>query len=103
MAYDNCTALREDFPNGVKVGHPAYALKHDRDKDGFACETPGRESEAATAAARPAQSHTATQAQASERLPQTGPGEVTAVGAVVLLLGAVVTVAVRRRRVRFTA
>lgn len=37
-SFQNCTAMREYYPNGVKKGHPAYASKHDRDKDGWACE-----------------------------------------------------------------
>lgn len=36
--FKNCTALKEYYPNGVMSGHPAYASKHDRDKDGWACE-----------------------------------------------------------------
>ena len=37
-SYKNCTLLREVYPEGVPEGHPAYELKHDRDKDGWACE-----------------------------------------------------------------
>jgi micrococcal nuclease len=37
-AYKNCTELRKDYPNGVASNHPAYASKHDRDNDGYACE-----------------------------------------------------------------
>lgn len=37
-SFKNCTAMRQYYPYGVKKGHPAYALKHDRDKDGWACE-----------------------------------------------------------------
>ncbi|MEH7122435.1 MBL fold metallo-hydrolase [Bacillus sp. JJ1532] len=37
-SFSNCTAMREYYPNGVKTGHPAYAAKHDRDNDGWACE-----------------------------------------------------------------
>ncbi len=37
-SYKNCTLLREVYPNGVPTGHPAYESKHDRDKDGWACE-----------------------------------------------------------------
>ena len=37
-SYKNCTLLREVYPNGVPEGHPAYESKHDRDKDGWACE-----------------------------------------------------------------
>jgi hypothetical protein len=37
--YRNCTALRRAHPGGVPAGHPAYERKHDRDRDGFACET----------------------------------------------------------------
>ncbi|WP_054769950.1 SH3 domain-containing protein [Lysinibacillus parviboronicapiens] len=36
--YKNCTELRKDYPNGVDSSHPAYAKKHDRDGDGWACE-----------------------------------------------------------------
>lgn len=36
--YKNCTEMRKDYPNGVKRGHPSYESKHDRDKDGYACE-----------------------------------------------------------------
>ena len=36
--YKNCAALRKVYPGGVKRGHPAYAKKHDRDGDGYACE-----------------------------------------------------------------
>ncbi len=37
-SFPNCTALRQVYPNGVPQGHPAYEPKHDRDKDGYACE-----------------------------------------------------------------
>ena len=37
-SYINCTLFREVYPNGVPEGHPAYESKHDRDKDGWACE-----------------------------------------------------------------
>lgn len=37
-SFQNCSALRKYYPNGVKVGHPAYEKKHDRDGDGWACE-----------------------------------------------------------------
>lgn len=37
-SYKNCTLLREVYPDGVAEGHPAYESKHDRDKDGWACE-----------------------------------------------------------------
>lgn len=37
-SYKNCTELRKVYPNGVPEGHPAYKPKHDRDKDGYACE-----------------------------------------------------------------
>ncbi|WP_169803224.1 excalibur calcium-binding domain-containing protein, partial [Neobacillus novalis] len=36
--FANCTELRKKYPNGVASDHPAYQLKLDRDKDGFACE-----------------------------------------------------------------
>lgn len=37
-SYQNCTALRAVYPSGVGQDHPAYAPKHDRDNDGWACE-----------------------------------------------------------------
>ena len=37
-SFENCTAMRVVYPSGVKSSHPAYASKHDRDKDGWACE-----------------------------------------------------------------
>lgn len=36
--FQNCTAMRQYYPYGVRSSHPAYASKHDRDKDGWACE-----------------------------------------------------------------
>lgn len=36
--FKNCTEMRKVHPNGVPKGHPAYEPKHDRDKDGWACE-----------------------------------------------------------------
>lgn len=36
--FKNCTEMRKKYPHGVKKGHPAYESKHDRDKDGYACE-----------------------------------------------------------------
>lgn len=36
--YANCTAMRVDYPLGVRRGHPAYEKKHDGDNDGWACE-----------------------------------------------------------------
>jgi hypothetical protein len=37
-SFKNCTALREVYPNGVPRGHSAYESRHDRDRDGRACE-----------------------------------------------------------------
>lgn len=37
-SFQNCTEMRKYYPSGVRSGHPAYAPKHDRDKDGWACE-----------------------------------------------------------------
>ncbi len=36
--FQNCTDLRETYPDGVAQGHAAYQSKMDRDKDGWACE-----------------------------------------------------------------
>lgn len=37
-SFKNCAAMRAVYPSGVGKDHPAYASKHDRDKDGWACE-----------------------------------------------------------------
>ncbi|QFG00471.1 hypothetical protein PB01_17600 [Psychrobacillus glaciei] len=37
-SFQNCTEMNKFYSNGVKKGHPAYASKHDRDNDGWACE-----------------------------------------------------------------
>ena len=37
--FSNCTELRKVHPNGVGSSHCAYQRKHDRDNDGWACET----------------------------------------------------------------
>ena len=37
-SFSNCTALREYYPSGVYVTHPAYDKKLDRDGDNWACE-----------------------------------------------------------------
>lgn len=39
--FSNCKELRAVYEFGVPKGHPAYKDKHDRDKDGWACEVPG--------------------------------------------------------------
>lgn len=36
--FANCTEMRKVHPHGVPSTHPAYESKHDRDKDGWACE-----------------------------------------------------------------
>lgn len=36
--FNNCTELREVYPDGVPSDHPAYKPKMDRNKDGWACE-----------------------------------------------------------------
>lgn len=41
-SYTNCTELRKVYPNGVNSTHPAYEVKHDGDRDGYACEPPKR-------------------------------------------------------------
>ena len=38
QSFKNCEEMRKYYPNGVASTHPAYASKHDRDKDGWACE-----------------------------------------------------------------
>lgn len=37
-SFKNCTEMRQYYPEGVPSTHPAYAPKHDRDQDNWACE-----------------------------------------------------------------
>lgn len=37
--FKNCKEMRKKYPEGVPKEHPAYAPKHDRDNDDWACET----------------------------------------------------------------
>lgn len=37
-SFKNCTEMRKVYPNGVDSNHPAFESRHDRDKDGWACE-----------------------------------------------------------------
>lgn len=99
MPYSNCTELNQVHEFGVQAGHPDYRPSLDRDNDGVACEQQGKESQSAEAPAVRVQ----TEAGNSTSLPQTGPGEVTAIGALVIVFGAVVALAFRRRKVHFRA
>ena len=38
IKFKNCTELRKVYPKGVPRSHKSYEAKHDRDKDGWACE-----------------------------------------------------------------
>ncbi len=105
MTYANCSAAYADGRADILIGDAAYAPKLDRDNDGVACEkadAPAGFTPRSEPTPTPSTSATV-QAQDSGRLPQTGPGEVTAAGAFVVVMGAVVVVAFRRRRTRFTA
>lgn len=111
MAFRNCTELNRVHEYGVKKGHPAYEKRLDRDDDGVACEQQGNEGLATSApkpspspAPSPAVSSSAkTEAAVGKQLPQTGPGEVTAVGIGVVLFGVVAVLAFRKRKVYFRA
>lgn len=59
-----------------------------------ATPTPSRTKETGTAVGKK---------DSGDNLPQTGPGEVTAVGAIILMLGAVGVLLFRRRKTRFVA
>lgn len=94
--FTNCTELQKVYPNGVKKGHAAYEARLDRDNDNTACEK--RQGDEHLAARPPTSAgKVAAATGVSERLPQTGPGEVTAAGALIVLMGVVVTMAFRRR------
>ncbi len=103
MPFANCTEAYKAHVADIKKGDPNYAKKLDRDNDGVGCEredapgwfTPAKEANAGTGVKKPA--------DPGNELPLTGPGEVTAIGALVLLMGAAVLGSFKRRRVRFTA
>jgi LPXTG-motif cell wall-anchored protein len=103
MSFANCTEAYAHGYANIQKGSAQYAVKLDSDRDGVACENPPAGFKAAPAPARTKESSTGTKAQSvgNPHLPQTGPGEVTAVGAVLVLLGVVATMAFRRRRTRF--
>lgn len=117
MTYANCTELRKDHPNGVPASDPDYQENLDRDHDGWACETSGgggtkptpTKTVTSSPKATPSPSRTKETGTAvgkkdsSDNLPQTGPGEVTAVGAIIVMLGAVGVLLFRRRKTRFIA
>jgi hypothetical protein len=102
MTFDNCSQAYAAGYANIPQGDPHYAAALDRDHDGVACDNP-------PANFRPAQhtrTGTATQGRAGTPapLPTTGPaGEAGAIGTILLGLGVVAAVAVRRRRTRFVA
>jgi LPXTG-motif cell wall-anchored protein len=106
MPYTNCKALNLDFPYGVAQGHPAYKSGLDRDHDHVACEQPGGKPAQAPTPTKATTHSTGTAVQAgagNAQLPKTGPGEVTAIGTLVMVFGVVAVMAFRRRKIRFSA
>lgn len=105
VTYAKCADAYADGRADIPIGDPAYAPKLDRDNDGVACErdqAPAGFTPRTQPTPQPSTSATV-QAGTEARLPQTGPGEVTAAGALVVVMGAVVVLAFKRRRTRFTA
>jgi hypothetical protein len=106
LTFDNCSEAYAAGVSDIKRDHAQYAKKLDRDGDGIACETesapagfvPKKETETGTGTRVVEQG-----AGNGDLLPKTGPGEITAVGAILVTLGAVIALAVRRRRTRFAA
>jgi LPXTG-motif cell wall-anchored protein len=103
MSYPNCDAAYAAGYSNIPKSSPNYSAKLDRDKDGIACDNPP----AGFVARKETETSTGTKVEngagTGDRLPQTGPGEVTAIGAIVLAMGAVVVMAFRRRRTRFVS
>ena len=101
MSFDNCAEAYAAGYANIPNGSPLYRPKLDRDQDGMACDHPPAgfhphpaASATASVGARPA---------ASDRLPTTGPTEVTGLGVLALAVGAAGVVLARHRRVRFRA
>lgn len=93
MSFSTCTEAYAAGYANIPKSSPNYAAKLDRDHDGIACDQP-------PAGFTP---HTQAGTATSERLPQTGPGEVGAAGALVLVVGVAAVAVMRRRRTRFVA
>lgn len=103
MSFDNCTeAYRAGYAD-IPRSSSKYGQHLDRDNDGVGCELKDAPGNFTPRKAEQQQSKTTTSTAQQERLPQTGPGEVTAVGGIVLALGAVAVVVARRRAVKFRA
>ncbi len=123
MTFTTCAEIgRVNIPKS----DPAYKPYLDRDKDGIACEAPvaspsasasaspsaspsksATPSASASASASPTPSKSAVAGvQQQPRLPVTGPGDgeaAFAIGGVLLLVGAALAVALRKRKARFVA
>ncbi len=108
MPFKNCTEAYEAGYSNIPKGSPHYAAKLDRDKDGVACDNPPAGFKPRTEATAPPKKTTAsveTGKGTGSQLPKTGAGEVIGVGALLVLLGVVLVLVMRRRnrKVRFTA
>lgn len=103
MSFNNCDEAYAAGYANIPRSSPLYAKKLDRDQDGFACDKPpaGFTPHKATETSTGTQVHNSVD---NGTLPLTGPGQVGALGALTLVIGAVTVVLVRRRRkVRFVA
>lgn len=109
MTFANCDeAYAAGYAYMKKGVSKEYAKKLDghgnQKPNGIACENPPAGFRLGHAAGTTAQHVvTGTSVHSAPRLPQTGPGEVSVLGTLALVLGVATVVFVRRRKVRFQA
>lgn len=99
MTFANCSEAYNAGRSHIPSTDPDYASHLDRDKDGWACDNPppGFKKKQQPEVGQPV-------TQPADQLPQTGPAtELGIASGVLLTVGLLTAVLVRRRRVRFSA
>ncbi len=118
MKFSSCAEAYAAGYADIRQGSAHYSKRLDRDGDGVACEkenapagfVPGVGAyppPAVDGKPLPAKPQTTTSTgtkteAGADRLPQTGPGEITAIGLGLAAAGAATVLLIRRRRTRFT-
>ncbi len=106
MTFANCTEAYQAHRANIPKTDPDYAKKLDRDNDGVGCELKDAPSWFTAAPAKETSTGTKVETGTGkgDALPKTGPaGELGAAGGLLLAIGLVAALVMRRRKVRFTA
>lgn len=117
LSFPNCTSAWAAGVADIRKGSANYKPVMDRDDDGVACEAKDAPSwfvsgvgaypppavDGKPLPARTTSPAATTAAVDTPRLPQTGPGEITAIGLGLAAAGAATVLLVRRRRNRYSA